>query len=49
MGKNFKQEEIVKEVLNYGDGLIFLDADALIVKKEINLLPPKGKSFGLCH
>ena len=43
--KNFKQEEIIKEVLNYGDGLIFLDADALIVKKDINLLPPKGKSL----
>jgi hypothetical protein len=43
--KLFKQEEIVKKVLNYGDGLIFLDADALIVKKDINLLPPSGKSL----
>ncbi len=43
--KNFKQEEIINEVLDFGDGLIFLDADALIVKKEVNLLPPKGKSL----
>ena len=41
----FKAVEIVNNILNEGDGLIYMDADALIVDKNAELLPPEGKSF----
>ncbi|BCV01076.1 hypothetical protein CM15mP35_04470 [bacterium] len=43
--KMFKAVEIVNNILNEGDGLIYMDADALIVDKNAELLPPEGKSF----
>lgn len=46
--KMFKAAELVNNVLNENDGLVYIDADALIVKKSQNLLPPQGKSFAYC-
>ena len=43
--KSFKQEEIIKNQLNVGDGLIFIDADAIIVDIKKNLLPPNNKDY----
>ena len=43
--KSFKQEEILNNLLEDGDGLIFIDADALIVDTSKNLLPPNGKDY----
>ena len=43
--KSFKQEEILNNLLKDGDGLIFIDADALIVDTSKNLLPPNGKDY----
>tara|TARA_B100001057_G_scaffold61150_2_gene54463 strand:- start:3191 stop:4084 length:894 start_codon:yes stop_codon:yes gene_type:complete len=43
--KTYKVEEVLNNVLNDGDGLIIIDADALIIQKNKNLLPPYGKSF----
>ena len=43
--KMFKAVEIVNNILNEGDGLLYMDADALIVDKNAKLLPPEGKSF----
>jgi hypothetical protein len=43
--KSFKQEEILNNLLKDGDGLIFIDADALIVDTSKKLLPPNGKDY----
>ncbi len=43
--KSFKQEEIINTIMNNGDGLIFIDADAIIVDINKNLLPPEGKDY----
>ena len=43
--KSFKQEEIINDILNEGDGLVFIDADAIIVDLEKNLLPPNNKDY----
>ena len=43
--KTYKVEEVLNNKLNHGDGLIIIDADALIIKKDLNLLPPEDKSF----
>jgi hypothetical protein len=42
---SFKHEEIVNNVLNEGDGLISIDADAIIVDMNKSLLPPDQKNF----
>ena len=43
--KTFKVEEVLNKNLNEGDGLVIIDADALIIDKEKNFLPPNNKSF----
>jgi hypothetical protein len=42
---SFEQERILNEELNYGDGLIFVDADAIISNIKVDLLPNKEKHF----
>lgn len=43
--KMFKAVEVLNNILQEGDGLIYLDADALIVNTDSVLLPPNNKSF----
>ncbi len=42
---SFKHEEIINDVLNEGDGLVSVDADAIIVDIDRNLLPPNNKNY----
>jgi len=43
--KMFKAVEVINDILEKGDGLVYMDADALIVNIDKVLLPPNNKSF----